>query len=245
MHINLDFLAGFLSYGLLELLLTIVIVRYFPSKVSSLYGIGAAIQRTFSKKPVYSDTTEEEETYNDGRCGDCACYEDHTQDDSDCRVPIPEGTEVIVNSDEDSYGVSVLPIDHSIKWVNGIRYYFMLLERTISLSPDDVALIPENGLIPEGTAVNFILPECGHHVHGVTFKAIVREGTLDYVIEYPDDDDIQQVEVSADDVWKREPEKPTLKDIEADIAKNGYDEPPVFGSKEEAEAWAKTPSAKD
>lgn len=160
MHINLNFLAGFLSYGLLELLLTIVIVRYFPSKVSSLYGIGAAIQRTFSKKPVYSDTTEEEETYNDGRCGDCACYEDHTQDDSDCRVPIPEGTEVIVNSDEDSYGVRVLPIDHSIKWVNGIRY-FMLFERTISLSPDDVALIPENGLIPRERQSTSSYPNAG------------------------------------------------------------------------------------
>jgi hypothetical protein len=253
MHINLDFLAGFISYGLLEFLIVILVVRYFPSKVSSFYGIGAAIQHIFAKKPAFNDIPEEsgdgEEPY-DQEC-DCPMCHALRADIEPESEALPIGVEIIVNDDNASYGVCVSTIKDIAKDANGVQYWVGSGGVLVPVESDDAAYGYE--LIPEGTSVRFCMPDdnegWGHYRTGVTFKAIVRESALNYVVEYPKDNDVKQVEVPAEDVWIKTPEEiakdaddaARTAEVEADIAKNGYDEAPVFGTKEEGEAYTKAP----
>jgi hypothetical protein len=206
MHINIDFLAGWLSYGLFELLLTIVIVRYFPSKISSLYSIGAAIQRTFAKKPAYSETLEEplDDLYDQKECNCSRCSNGEEQDDID---QLPNGTKVVVKSPAYSYGVvNATVLDKSR---NG--YYMVGTPEGTRMVPNADIAVLDAELIPEGKAVLFAVSDHnkggGHYGGGVTFKATVKDYWLYYTIKYPKDGDVAQVEVIADDVQQlKEPE---------------------------------------
>ncbi len=210
MHINIDFLAGFLSYGLLELLVVIVVVRYFPSKVTSLYGIGAAIQRIFAKNPVLNDITEEEELYDEDRC-DCPMCEHERSKIVGKSFPV--GTEIIVNDENESYGVRESTIRDIVQHPNGTQYWVGSGGVLVPIESESITSGYED-FIPEGTTVRFAMPDdrgsWGHYKTGVTFKAKVRGGLLYYTIEYPDgDNDVAQVDVIADDVWVKETDTPT------------------------------------
>ena len=119
MHINISFIAGFLSYGLLEFLIVVLVVRYFPSKTSRLYGIGAAIQRIFAKKLVFNDIPEEE-PYDEDQCDCPMCHAERAGVEPETELetePLPIGAEVIVNDDNESYGVCVSTIkDIPLRW---------------------------------------------------------------------------------------------------------------------------------
>lgn len=253
MHINISFIAGFLSYGLLEFLIVVLVVRYFPSKTSRLYGIGAAIQRIFAKKLVFNDIPEEE-PYDEDQCDCPMCHAERAGVELETELetePLPIGAEVIVNDDNESYEVCVSTIKDIAEHPDGVQYWVGSGEVLAPVDSEDAAYGYE--LIPEGAAVRFAMPtdngSWGQYRTGVTFKAIVREGELSYAVEYPVEGDVEQVEVPASDVWIRTPEEIAKdaaaeahqKEIEADIAKDGYDEPPVFATKEEGDAWVKTP----
>src|SRR5271157_3458257 len=209
----LVFLAGMLAYAALEFLAVVVIVRYYPNKITTLQRLADRIARTFQKSEP--DEPEEEEVDEEEECQCLSCREDrgeYVEDHSEESNPeFAIGDSVItVDDTEGSYGVVTGTVrDNDVEF--GVAYY--TIETADGKLIEDVTegyVTADVEIIPEGAPVRIVVNKAEDDglVNGVTFKATVIEGDLVYTVEYPDNNDVAQMEVTSDQIWKREPEAP-------------------------------------
>jgi hypothetical protein len=220
----LTFLAGMLTYAVLEFLAVVVIVRYYPEKISTLQRLADRIARTFQKSDEDEEDARATEDYYEEEEEECDCPScradrgEYSEGEAEEEQPEAEYAidqpVITVDDKEGSYGVvKGKVIDNPMD--GGVAYYNIEVETPDG--PNSILDVPEGyvtgdeEIIPEGAPVRIVVnrAEDGGLVNGVTFKATVIEGELVYTVEYPDDKgDVAQTQVTSDQIWKRETEPP-------------------------------------